>query len=103
MKENPNNVLDQYFTNKELAKYLLAKTNDVIAQHEGSADGYWWLEPSVGEGCFFDLLPCRRRIGVDICPLRDDIVQCDYLQYPLPDKKIIVIGNPPFGHRALRR
>ncbi|MDR1652307.1 MAG: hypothetical protein LBS01_01400 [Prevotellaceae bacterium] len=101
MKINTNNVLDQYFTKKELAEALFAKTKQIISKYENNIDNYTWLEPSVGEGCFFDLLPENQRVGVDIEPLRNDIVKSDYLEYKLPEKKIIVIGNPPFGHRGV--
>jgi len=100
MKENKDNVLDQYFTKKELAESLYEKSRKIIAKYENSIEDYWWLEPSVGQGCFFDLLP-KKKIGIDISPVRDDIIKSDYLQYKLPDKKIIVIGNPPFGHRGV--
>jgi hypothetical protein len=47
------------------------------------------------------LLPVNTRIGVDINPLQNNIIKSDYLDYELPDKKLIVIGNPPFGHRGV--
>jgi len=101
MKENKDNVLDQYFTKKELAKSLYKKACKIITKYEKRINDYWWLEPSVGDGCFFDLLPESRKIGIDISPVRGDVVKTDYLQYKLPDKKIIVMGNPPFGHRGV--
>ena len=101
MKINSENVLDQYFTKKELAEMLFAKTKQVISKYENDIENYTWLEPSVGEGCFFDLLPENQRIGVDIEPLRDDIIKSDYMNFQLPEKKLIVIGNPPFGHRGV--
>ena len=101
MKINSENVLDQYFTKKELAENLFAKTKKIISKFEKNIYEFMWLEPSVGEGCFFDLLPENQRIGIDIEPLRNDIEKSDYLQYKLPEKKLIVIGNPPFGHRGV--
>jgi len=101
MKENANNLLDKYFTNKNLAESLYQKTVDVIKKHENNIENYIWLEPSAGEGVFFDLLPQNKKIGIDISPLREDIIKYDYLKFKLPNKKIIVIGNPPFGHRGV--
>jgi len=101
MKENTDNLLDQYFTKKELALHLFTKTQAIISKHETNIDNYFWLEPSVGEGCFYDLLPENKRIGVDIEPLRTGIIKSDYLNYKLPAEKLIVIGNPPFGHRGV--
>ncbi len=101
MKENANNLLDQYFTNKELANSLYKKAQSIIEKYEKNIEDYFWIEPSVGEGCFFDLLPDNKRIGLDISPMRADVIKTDYLEYELPDKKLIVIGNPPFGHRGV--
>jgi hypothetical protein len=101
MKVNDNNLLDQYFTNKDLAKNLFIKANEIITKYEQNIDDFHWLEPSVGEGCFFDLLPEDKRIGIDIEPLRNDIIKSDYLKFKLPNKKLIIIGNPPFGHRGV--
>jgi len=47
---------------------------------------YTWLEPSVGEGCFYDLLPANKKIGIDIEPKRKDVIKSDYLKYKLPKK-----------------
>ncbi|CAJ0926626.1 21601_t:CDS:2 [Entrophospora sp. SA101] len=58
-------------------------------------------EKDVGEGCFYDLLPTNQKIGVDIDPKRKDVIKGDYLKYKLPNKPLIVIGNPPFGHRGV--
>jgi hypothetical protein len=49
---------------------------------------------------FFNLLPNKSRIGIDLKPQNKNIIDYDYLQYKLPDKRLIVIGNPPFGHRG---
>lgn len=100
MQENKNNFFDKYFTKQEIAKSLFQKAKEIISKYENT-EKYTWLEPSVGEGCFFDLLPKTKRIGIDIDPLRDDIVKSDYLKYKLPNKPLIVIGNPPFGHRGV--
>ncbi len=101
MKENSNNLLDQYFTNKDLAKELFIKISLMISKYEQNIDDYSWLEPSVGEGCFYDLLPEDKRIGIDIAPLRNDIIKSDYLKFNLPNEKLIIIGNPPFGNRGV--
>lgn len=52
MKENVKNPLDEYFTKPEVSKILYERTRKIISQYE-SLDKYTWLEPSVGEGCFF--------------------------------------------------
>lgn len=102
VKINEKNLLDQYFTKKSIAENLFRKTISVLKKWEKSntLDDFLWIEPSVGEGCFLDLLPKNRRIGIDIEPRRNDVVECDYLKFELPNRKSIVIGNPPFGHRG---
>lgn len=101
MKENEDNKLDQYYTKKDVSLYLYKQTINIISKYEKDISKYLWLEPSVGEGCFFDNLPIDKRIGIDIEPKRNDIIKHDYLTYKLPKEKLIVIGNPPFGHRGV--
>ena len=43
MKENANNLLDQYFTNKELANDLYIKAQNIIKKYEKNIDNYFWL------------------------------------------------------------
>jgi len=57
------------------------------------------IEPSAGSGNFLFKLPLHNRIGIDISPDNDEIVEFDFLKYK-PDttkKNILTIGNPPFG------
>ncbi len=92
---------DAYFTRRDVAEYCVNQFYKVCKQLRISLRGYTFVEPSAGEGCFFDYLP-RGSIGIDLHPKRKSFVTCDYLQwYPSrPDRKYAVIGNPPFGHRG---
>ncbi len=101
MKTNNDNQLDQFFTNKTIAKSLYEKSYEIITKYEKSIDKYLWIEPSAGEGVFYDLFPLDKRIGVDIAPLRKEFIKSDFLEYSLPDRPCIVMGNPPFGHRGV--
>lgn len=101
MKANKDNVLDQFFTKAEVAKKLYGKAQEVICKWEGTLEPFTWLEPSAGNGGFYDLFPIDKRIGIDIAPLREEFVHSDYLEYRLPKQRIIVMGNPPFGHRGV--
>lgn len=101
MKENSSNVLDQYFTKPSVALKCFQKACEVIKKYE-NLDDFIFLEPSAGDGVFYDLFPKNRRIGIDIEPKRDGFIQCDFLNYKLPThQKIICLGNPPFGHRGV--
>ncbi|WP_181882664.1 MULTISPECIES: SAM-dependent methyltransferase [unclassified Helicobacter] len=99
MRENKNNKFDEYFTKPEVAKALFNKAQKIISKYE-NIDKYTWLEPSVGDGCFYTLLP-KNKIGIDINESKFDILKTDFLTYELPQKPLIVIGNPPFGHRGV--
>lgn len=101
MKPNDDNLLDQFFTNKEVAVSLYSKTIDIISKYEENIDDFFWIEPSVGDGVFYDLFPPNKRIGVDIAPLKKEFIKSDFLEYSLPDCRNIVMGNPPFGHRGV--
>lgn len=64
--------------------------------------GAWDLivEPSAGNGSFLTKIPVlpNKKIGMDIQPEHVDIVERDFFSYePENNKKILVIGNPPFG------
>jgi hypothetical protein len=60
------------------------------------------LEPSAGDGAFFSLLPHSNRIGIDLEPMADGILQGDFLKWepPTSEDNILTIGNPPFGQRG---
>ena len=102
MKANLDNLLDQYFTKDFIAKNLYKKAQNLISKYEKNINEFHWIEPSAGDGVFFKLLPKNKRLGIDINPLNNEIIKQDYLKYDLPkNKKNIVIGNPPFGHRGV--
>lgn len=93
--------LDKYFTKPKLSKELLDKVINFVEPYI-NINEYTFLEPSVGNGSFFNLLPKNRRVGIDIEPQNnDEIILSDYLEYKFDSsKKYIVIGNPPFGVRG---
>ena len=91
----------QHFTGRGEAKRLYELTRRVIAEHGIKVD--CWLEPSAGDGAFFDLLPKDRRLGLDIDSRRSDIVQADFLAFDnfIPDVVYAAIGNPPWGDNGV--
>jgi len=97
---NKKNLFDQYFTKKHIVKKLFKKTKNIISQYE-KIEKYTWLEPSAGEGNFYNFFPIDKRIGIDIDPKKNYIIKSDYLKYKLPNKPLIIIGNLPFGHRSV--
>lgn len=99
---------DQFYTKPNVAEYCY-KTFQRVSKNIGiNLDDYVFIEPSAGCGCFYQILPKNRRIGIDIEPQKlsgvdnKGIIKSDYLNwYPKnKNKKYIVIGNPPFGLRG---
>lgn len=94
--------LDQFFTVPDVAKYCHKSLLHFMRKDGAKEAHYKFIEPSVGSGAFYDLLPSERRIGIDIMPLRSEFVEHDFLTWaPKPNgHRYAVIGNPPFGYRA---
>ena len=59
------------------------------------------IEPSAGGGSFLDQIKHPNIIALDINPTAKGIEKCDFLNYELTKnyKKVLIIGNPPFGIR----
>lgn len=88
---------DSYFTSSETAQKCVDIAHRVIPTGD-----YTYIEPSAGEGIFYDLLPIKNRIGVELHDRkRLEFEQADYLTwYPKENSNYVVIGNPPFGVRG---
>lgn len=57
------------------------------------------VEPSAGNGSFFNQIDSKEKIGLDIEPDSANVIKMDFFDYspPCDKKNILVIGNPPFG------
>jgi hypothetical protein len=88
---------EKYFTTPSLARECMDFLGHVLGPKFSSHTLF--IEPSVGEGAFFDLLPTDRRIGIDIEPSTPNTTTADFLTWepPATTGSIAVIGNPPFG------
>lgn len=88
---------DSYFTSKDTAKKCMSIVNRFITDN-----GYTYIEPSAGEGVFYDLFPSDKKIGIELHDRsREEFIQSDYLTwYPNENNKFVVVGNPPFGVRG---
>lgn len=87
--------LDKYYTSKELAKYCVDKTKEIL----GNENITEYIEPSAGAGVFLEFLD-KSYLAYDIEPEDEGIIKQDYLELDL-EYKIgrCVIGNPPYGGR----
>lgn len=99
---------DQFYTKPKVAEYCFKKFKEIAVDLRIDLRGYTYIEPAAGCGCFYQILPKNKRIGIDIDPKKYEnvdnkgIIKSDYLKwYPKnQNKKYIVIGNPPFGLRG---
>lgn len=103
--------LDQFFTKPRVAEKCWHALQPVLAALTGkSAGDLYFIEPSAGDGNFYDLLPAgskgrAQRLGIDITPRRAAFIGADFLTMPLPKLRhapadTVIIGNPPFGKRG---
>lgn len=90
-KIKPKHTLDKFYTKDHIANYCISQ----LLRYVDSNDTF--IEPSAGNGSFYHQLPFNR-IGLDIQPEHDDIIEYDYFNYTIPNDCVIV-GNPPFGSR----
>ncbi len=93
---------DQFFTPLKTAQYCFENSKQIMNRYGDDIKNYVLIEPSAGNGVFFNLFPKERRIGMDIEPKNSFINQKDFLEWKPEnvEKKYIVIGNPPFGLRG---
>lgn len=94
--------LDQFFTRNQIAQKCHQNLINFMQADGANQANYKFIEPSAGIGAFLDLLPKSRRIGIDILPSREDIIEQDFLSWSVKPNghRYAVIGNPPFGYRA---
>jgi len=92
---------DQFFTNEETAKLCYEIFNRKLIELGINLEEYTYIEPSAGNGSFYNLFPEDRRIGIDIESDIEGVIKQDYLTWkPDSEGKYLVLGNPPFGLRS---
>lgn len=94
--------LDRFFTRPEVAQECYASLLEIMNRDYADTSLYRFIEPSAGDGVFYDLLPTQQRIGIDIVPERPEFEVADFLSWnPSGNKyRFAIVGNPPFGYRA---
>ncbi|MBC6442788.1 MAG: hypothetical protein GDA53_06645 [Rhodobacteraceae bacterium] len=100
---NPETVsLDRIFTRPSVAEKCYNNLLRVMLEDHAETRHYTFVDPSAGDGVFYDLLPPDHRTGIELVPGRSDFVCQDFLTWkPSDDRpRYAVIGNPPFGYRA---
>lgn len=93
---------DQFFTNKKTVDHCLKLVETKLDSFGLCIDDFTLIEPSAGDGAFFDEFPHDDKIGMDIEPKKGSIIRQDFLSWfpPINTKPFMVIGNPPFGLRG---
>lgn len=89
---------DKFYTPHDVASRCVARVMEVV----GLRPDDLYIEPSAGAGAFCAHLPGDRLMALDIAPEAPDIETQDFLTFQFPDHagRLIVIGNPPFGHNG---
>ena len=85
--------LDKFYTKPSVALDCISQLN---------LDDYdCVIEPSAGNGSFFNQIKHKNIIGLDLMPENNSIKQQDWFEYQIDTKhkNVLVIGNPPFGLR----
>ena len=94
------NDKDQFYTKVDIAKKCISTILEIVPY----INEYIWIEPSAGNGAFFNNIPNFKKIGIDIEPKAKDILKEDFLKWggmEIPkESKIIIFGNPPFGRQS---
>ena len=88
-----NIELDQFYTRENAVKKCMSKIK---------TDKYdCVIEPSAGGGAFLERIKNPEVIAMDINPTAKGILKRNYFDYELEKnyKKVLVVGNPPFGVR----
>lgn len=87
--------LDKFYTIPSYSKKCIDKVFELY--DKSSFDLI--VEPSAGNGSFYNQLVFENKIGIDISPENENIIKMNFFEYNPPKNKhnILVIGNPPFG------
>lgn len=94
-KEVRKEGLDKFYTIPSYAKTCINKVFELYDKLNFDLI----IEPSAGNGSFFNQIDFENKIGIDILPENTNIIKMDFFDYNPPTNKnnILVIGNPPFG------
>lgn len=85
--------------------YTKSKVVDLVLQHIDLNAYDKIIEPSAGDGQFYKRLPEEKRLGYDISPDCDGLIEADFIQVDLTNviteqDVVLSIGNPPFGKNS---
>lgn len=95
-------AVDRFYTKPEAARWCTDRFHQATANTGMDLRQHWFVEPSAGRRAFYDLMPSRRRIGIDIDSAAEGrgLIRADYLTWLPTPGDYVVLGNPPFGLRG---
>ena len=73
--------LDRFYTRPLVARKCYNALINIMNQDHANPSQYKFVDPSAGDGVFYDLLPSDRRIGIEIVPSRNDFECHDFLDW----------------------
>ena len=97
--------MDEFYTRLDVARECWSELRQLMGELGLDENIAHFIEPSAGDGVFYDLLPSDRRVGYDIEPRHPEVECRDFLAHGVDaliagDINTVVIGNPPFGKRG---
>ena len=102
-----NEQLDKYYTKECVANECYEHLKVVLKNIGVEPSSRLFIEPSAGSGAFLKNIK-EERLGFDIAPAAPGVIRNDFLQQSIFDhlsasqknKKLVFIGNPPFGKKS---
>ena len=84
---------DKFYATPEVAKLCIDSID--ISEYDTI------VEPSAGDGSFYNQINHKNKIGIDIMPECEGLIEQDFLTWtPDVHNKILTIGSPPWGIRG---
>lgn len=95
--------LDKFYTKRPVAQRCI----ECVGSRYDWASWDLVLEPSAGSGSFFEQIPAPNKVGIDVRPECDGVVEQDFFDYRPPTSsqggRVLVLGNPLSGGSVLLR
>lgn len=96
MKRIIKSDLDKFYTKESLSKYLIKKID--FSKYR------LIIDPSCGDGAFFNHIPHDNKIAIDIDPKIEEAFKIDFLKWTMDldfnPSDVLTISNPPFGKQG---